>query len=895
MDKEIFDLWEDHIVILTPDGIISYANKSWKQFAKDNGLSPKKCSEGINYLAVCEKATGKNSDEAKNAFDGIKDVIYGRKHTFNLEYAYHSSKKQRWFLMKVTPLSEEIPTNVLLQHIDITERKLVEEEVKQQSHMLNSVGQAVIATDYKGHVQYMNKTAEELYGCKLEEIKGSNIVNVIFSTSTKKQAEEIMAVLSMGKSWEGEFEAYRTDGTEFFAHVTTTPILDDNGEMRGIIGISCDVTERKLAEEKLRKSEDELAAIYKNAPIVMMLLDKERRIRKINDYGAKFTDSCAKNLMGLRTGEALRCLHHLDDPKGCGYGPFCDECTVRNTVLNTFETGNPHDMVEANLLSSVEGKEKELTFLVSTSLLNIDGESGVLVSLLDITERKSMENALKKSEKRFKEIYSESPIPIEVYNSEGHLIDANTSCLKLFGISDVAEVQGFNLFDDPNLPAYTREQLLAGETVEYETTFDFELVKKLDLYKTNRSGIIYVNVKISALCMDCIDGYLVHVQDITNRKLAEEKVKESEERLDLALKGTKAGIWDWNIQSGETIFNERWAEIVGYTLDELKPINIQTWIDLTHPNDYKRAEELLNKHFAGETEFYECQLRMKHKKGHWVWVEDRGCVVESSKDGKTPIRMTGTHIDITDRKNAEDAIIQSKILAEKANRTKSEFLANMSHELRTPLNSIIGYSQILNQNLSGNMDEKEIEYSSNILNGGEHLLDLINNILDISKIEAGKMDYEAEKVNLSQTIENIIGLVKPLAMKKSIDLQFINDTGFVEISADNVKIKQILHNLLSNAIKFTPEKGEVKVYLSIADNTAQISVSDTGIGIPDDKQKSIFDPFKQAHSSNNRAYGGTGLGLSLVKKYVEMHGGEIWIESEVGKGSLFTFTIPLDS
>jgi PAS domain S-box-containing protein len=395
--------------------------------------------------------------------------------------------------------------------------------------------------------------------------------------------------------------------------------------------------------------------------------------------------------------------------------------------------------------------------------------------------------------------------------------------------------------------------------------------------------------------MDCIDGYLVHVQDITNRKLAEEKVKESEERLDLALKGTKAGIWDWNIQSGETIFNERWAEIVGYTLDELKPINIQTWIDLTHPNDYKRAEELLNKHFAGETEFYECQLRMKHKKGHWVWVEDRGCVVESSKDGKTPIRMTGTHIDITDRKNAEDAIIQSKILAEKANRTKSEFLANMSHELRTPLNSIIGYSQILNQNLSGNMDEKEIEYSSNILNGGEHLLDLINNILDISKIEAGKMDYEAEKVNLSQTIENIIGLVKPLAMKKSIDLQFINDTGFVEISADNVKIKQILHNLLSNAIKFTPEKGEVKVYLSIADNTAQISVSDTGIGIPDDKQKSIFDPFKQAHSSNNRAYGGTGLGLSLVKKYVEMHGGEIWIESEVGKGSLFTFTIPLDS
>ncbi|OJH50446.1 PAS/PAC sensor signal transduction histidine kinase [Methanohalophilus portucalensis FDF-1] len=526
--------------------------------------------------------------------------------------------------------------------------------------------------------------------------------------------------------------------------------------------------------------------------------------------------------------------------------------------------------------------------------LSKEKPTNVLLQHIDITERKSVEKALKKSEQRFKEIYLESPIPIEVYNSEGHLIDVNTSCLKLFGISDVAEVKGFNLFDDPNLPAYTREQLLAGETVEYETTFDFELVKKLDLYNTSRSGIIYVNVKISALCMDCIDGYLVHVQDITNHKVAQAKVKQSEKRLDLALKGTKAGIWDWYVQTGEAFFNERWAEIVGYTLDELKPINIQTWINLTHTNDYKRAEKLLNKHFAGETEFYECQLRMKHKKGHWVWIEDRGCVVEWSKDGNKPIRMTGTHIDITNRKNAEDAIIQSKILAEEANRTKSEFLANMSHELRTPLNSIIGYSQILDQNSSGNLNEKELKYLSNIFNSGSHLLDLINDILDISKVEAGKMDYEPEQINLSQTIKIVIGLVKPLAMKKSINLQFINTTDFFEISADNVKVKQILHNLLSNAIKFTPVNGEVKVCLSTVGNTAQISVSDTGIGIPENKQKSIFDPFKQADSSTNREYGGTGLGLALVKKYVEMHGGDIWIESEVGKGSTFTFTIPLN-
>ncbi|WP_157198664.1 PAS domain-containing sensor histidine kinase [Methanohalophilus mahii] len=563
---------------------------------------------------------------------------------------------------------------------------------------------------------------------------------------------------------------------------------------------------------------------------------------------------------------------------------------MRNTVLDTFETGNPHYMMETTLPFSVDGNEKEMTLLVSTELLSIEEEEPhVLVSILDITERKDMEKELKISEKRFREIYSESPIPIEIYDSEGHLANANTSCLKLFGISDVAEVKDFNLFDDPNLPADTRAQLLAGQTVEYETVFDFELVKKLDLYKTNRSGSIHVNVKISALCTDCIDGYLVHVQDITKRKQAEEKVRQSEERLELALKGTRAGIWDWDVQTGKTYFDERWAEIVGYNPDELKP-DIQTWIDLTHPKDYKRAEELLNKHFAGETENYECQLRMKHKNGHWVWIEDRGRVVEWSRDGK-PKRMTGTHIDITDRKMAENAIIQSKVLAEQANRTKSEFLANMSHELRTPLNSIIGYSQILNQNPSGNLDEKELKYSHNILNSGEHLLELINSILDISKVEAGKMEYEPERVNLPETIDDIIGLVKPLAMKKSIDIRFINNSAIAKVWVDRVKFKQILHNLLSNAIKFTPEKGEVKIYLSTDDGTAQISVADTGIGIPAEKIEDIFDPFKQVNSSSSREYEGTGLGLALVKKYVEMHDGEIWVESEVGAGSTFTFTL----
>ena len=201
MDKELFDLWEDNIVIISPAGIISYANESWKQFAKDNGLNPEDCSEGTNYLNVCENARGENSAEARIALEGIQKVIYGRKYTFNLEYPCHSSEKKRWFSLKVTPISKTIPTSVLLQHIDITERKLAEEDVKQQAHMLNSVGEAIIATDSEGYIKYMNKPAEELYGSTLEEVKGFNIVNVIPATATREQAKEIMTKLSEGRSW----------------------------------------------------------------------------------------------------------------------------------------------------------------------------------------------------------------------------------------------------------------------------------------------------------------------------------------------------------------------------------------------------------------------------------------------------------------------------------------------------------------------------------------------------------------------------------------------------------------------------------------------------------------------------------------------------------------------
>ncbi|WP_233125595.1 PAS domain S-box protein [Methanohalophilus portucalensis] len=247
------------------------------------------------------------------------------------------------------------------------------------------------------------------------------------------------------------------------------------------------------------------------------------------------------------------------------------------------------------------------------------------------------------------------------------------------------------------------------------------------------------------------------------------------------------------------------------------------------------------------------------------------------------------------RQKAEESLLEGKLVAEEANRTKSEFLANMSHELRTPLNSVLGFSQVLKKNSSNHLDDKEIRYVSNVIKGGTHLLELINNILDLSKVESGKMDYAPENINLSETVNSTVVLVEPMANKKEIYLNYDDESGNIKLQADRMKFKEILYNLLGNAIKFTPEKGEVFVKSKIIDDHIQVSVSDTGVGIPEEKYQSIFDPFKQADTSSTRKYGGSGLGLALVKNYVEMHNGNIWVESEVGKGSTFTFTIPISN
>ncbi len=229
---------------------------------------------------------------------------------------------------------------------------------------------------------------------------------------------------------------------------------------------------------------------------------------------------------------------------------------------------------------------------------------------------------------------------------------------------------------------------------------------------------------------------------------------------------------------------------------------------------------------------------------------------------------------------------------EVASQHKSEFLANMSHQLRTPLNAIIGFSEVLSEGMFGDINEKQTEYLGDILESGQHLLSLINDILDLSKIEAGRMELESTEFDLRLAIENAVILVRERAVRRGVALQRTVEEGLGQITGDERKVKQVLLNLLSNALKFTPEGGRIDVRAGIVDGVAEISVTDTGVGIAPEDQEAVFEEFRQVGGAEKKAEG-TGLGLALCRKFVELHGGRISVRSEVGAGSTFTFTLPL--
>ncbi len=376
--------------------------------------------------------------------------------------------------------------------------------------------------------------------------------------------------------------------------------------------------------------------------------------------------------------------------------------------------------------------------------------------------------------------------------------------------------------------------------------------------------------------------------DITERKKAESELNKRNMQLRIAQKIGHIGSWELDLNSGMVDSSDEAKRIYGYGTDDvIYPLKEVQAVVLP---EYRPMMDEAIRELIEQGVPYDVQYRVARQNDGAI--RDVHSVAEYDVEKNT---IMGTIQDITERRKAEGALLHAKIVAEAANRSKDEFLATMSHELRTPLTSIIGFSDILKDKMFGELNEKQDHYVDHILDAGNHLLQLINDVLDLSKVEAGKMELLYEHFSPSDAVDEVNTLLSPLAMDKRIKLVIDTDGNIEEIHADRTKFKQVLYNLASNAIKFTPEKGTVSIISGISENMLRVCVRDTGIGISLEDQAKLFQPFRQLNSYTTNEYAGTGLGLALVKRFVEMHNGKVWVDSIVGEGSEFYFSLPVNS
>ena len=407
-----------------------------------------------------------------------------------------------------------------------------------------------------------------------------------------------------------------------------------------------------------------------------------------------------------------------------------------------------------------------------------------------------------------------------------------------------------------------------------------------------------------------IIGAVSFAKDISDLKQAELQLQKTSDRLALALSSGAIGYWEWDIQQNSLVWDAQMYKLYGGAEATNSRMAYETWANTIHPDDHKATETLLQDAVLGLTD-YDCEFRVIHPDHSIHFIKAYG-KIEKNAQGKAQ-SMIGVNFDISDRKQSESQLKLANQELLRATKLKDEFLATMSHELRTPLNSILGLSESLKDEILGSINDKQLKALSIVESSGEHLLSLINDILDLSKISTGMMTLDMASVQVQNLCDISLLFVKQQAFNKRIQIHSNIPAHINNINIDERRIKQVLINLLTNAVKFTPNEGKVNLFVAIGSGdtwqgeakipqriktinspTILFQVVDTGIGINSRDLKILFQPFVQVDSALNRQYEGTGLGLALVKQIVELHGGQVMVDSEVGHGSSFTVALPYE-
>lgn len=490
--------------------------------------------------------------------------------------------------------------------------------------------------------------------------------------------------------------------------------------------------------------------------------------------------------------------------------------------------------------------------------------------------------ALDNSEKILRNIYKNLPAGVELYDKDGYLVDINDKELEIFGLSDKNEALGVNLFDNPNIPLEVKERLRAKEDVNFSINYDFS---KINQYvDSRRNGIINLTTKVTALydSQNRFINYLFINIDTTETTNAYTKIQEFENLFLLIGDYAKVGFAHFNVLTRDGYAQDTWYRNLGEKEGTPMPQVIGVYAHVV-PEDQAVLKNFVGEVKTGKATSLRKEVRVCRENGKYTWTSIN-VMVRDYRPQDGIIEMLCINYDITPLKETEQKLIIARDKAEELDRLKSAFLANMSHEIRTPLNAIVGFSSLLAETDSRN--ERQ-EYIKIVQENNELLLQLISDILDLSKIEAGTFNFVYTNVDVNETCAEII---KSMSMKVSKGVELIFEEPFPEcyIYTDKNRFTQVISNFINNALKFTQQGSITLGYEQVSHQKIKFYVRDTGMGIPEEKQKSIFERFVKL----NTFVQGTGLGLSICKSIVSQMGGEIGVDSTEGVGSCFWFTHP---
>ncbi len=751
--------------------------------------------------------------------------------------------------------------------LDITKRKLAEEALRNISE---TAIDAIITINTDSEILSWNAAATRIFGHAAEDAIGRPLYLIIPEHLHHSHGEGIARITGggdgriLGKTV--EIEGLRKSGEIFPVEISLATWVGENSRI--FSGILRDITERKQAEEELTRKEAQLRVALTHMPGGLVLYDRDlnyvlfnSRYSELHDYPEGFLK------VGTSMVDELRFQAERGD-----FGP-----------------GNKDEHVEQVLAvyRSEKAANWERTF-PSGRTLRFDvaptPEGGYIKIVTEITKRTRVEEALKESEERFRDLIEGSIQGVLIHDGNRPLF-ANQAYAEIFGYESpekiLAQASPFGHVaphERKRIKAYSKARLGGGEA---PADYEFEGVRK-------DGSPIWLENLVRMVSWNGRPAVQRTVIDITERKLAEAELR----KLSSAVEQSPISIVITDKDGNIEYANPAFTKVSGYTLEDAIGNTPRILKSGTHPKKF--YEELWKTITSGK--IWSGEIQNKKKNGEFYW-ESASISPIHSKDGQI-INFVGVKEDITQRKELEISLRDAKDEAENANAAKSLFLANMSHELRTPLNAVIGYSELLLETAEEEGWNDAVSDLAKIQASGKHLLSLINNVLDLSKIEAGKMDLFLETFGVKEMIDEVASTIQPLADQNSnaFEVRCPDDIG--EMHSDLVKVRQTLFNLLSNACKFT-DGGSVSLEVSRhgdgAGDSLRFTVADTGIGMSASEAESVFEEFMQADSGTSQKYGGTGLGLAITHRFCKMLGGGVTMKSAIGEGSTFVVELPADS